>query len=115
MVHCVFIPLARNLPLPVSYCFWEICSKNTGLQGSTLSGHRMTTGFGPFELPNPESYLTAFCARDSSPHLLVTPGLVLAETRPVQWVTFELPNPESYSPLVVSGDVRRPLVLGVVW
>ena len=52
----------------VSYCFWEICSKknknkkikikkiknknkNTGLQGSTLSGPRMTTGFGPFELP----------------------------------------------------------------
>ena len=37
----------------VSYCFWEICSnkkKNTGLQGSTLSGPRMTTGFGPFEL-----------------------------------------------------------------
>ena len=28
----------------VSYCFWEICSKkkNTGLQGSTLSGPRMT-------------------------------------------------------------------------
>ena len=25
--------------------------KNTGLQGSTLSGPRMTTGFGPFELP----------------------------------------------------------------
>ena len=24
--------------------------KNAGLQGSTLSGHRMTTGFGPFEL-----------------------------------------------------------------
>ena len=24
--------------------------KNTGLQGSTLSGHRMTTDFGPFEL-----------------------------------------------------------------
>ena len=23
----------------VSYCFWEICSKNTGLRGSTLSGH----------------------------------------------------------------------------
>ena len=39
----------------VSYCFWEICSKkikNTGLQGSTLSGPRMTTGFGPFELPS---------------------------------------------------------------
>ena len=29
-----------------------ICSKkNTGLQGSTLSGPHMTTGFGPFELP----------------------------------------------------------------
>ena len=26
--------------------------KNTGLQGGTLSGPRMTTGFGPFELPN---------------------------------------------------------------
>ena len=25
--------------------------KSTGLQGSTLSGHRMTTGFSPFELP----------------------------------------------------------------
>ena len=36
-----------------SYCFWEICSKNTGHQGSrsTLSGPRMTTGFSPFELP----------------------------------------------------------------
>ena len=31
--------------------FSEICSKNTGLQGSTLSGPPMTTGFGPFELP----------------------------------------------------------------
>ena len=25
---------------------WEVCSKNTGLQGSTLSGPHMTTGFG---------------------------------------------------------------------
>ena len=33
------------------FFFWEICSKNTGLQGSTLSGPRMTMGFGPFELP----------------------------------------------------------------
>ena len=24
--------------------------KNTGLQGSTLSGHRMTTGFGPYDI-----------------------------------------------------------------
>ena len=31
--------------------FWKISSKSTGLQGSTLSGHRMTMGFGPFELP----------------------------------------------------------------
>ena len=30
---------------------WEVCSKNTGLQGSTVSGPRMTMGFGPFELP----------------------------------------------------------------
>ena len=30
---------------------WAWCSKNAGLQGSTLSDHRMTTGFGPFELP----------------------------------------------------------------
>ena len=29
----------------------EVCSKNTGLQGSTLSGPHMTTGFDPFELP----------------------------------------------------------------
>ena len=29
----------------------EVCSKSAGLQGSTLSGHHMTTGFGPFELP----------------------------------------------------------------
>ena len=39
----------------VSYCFWDMLkkknNKNTGLQGSTLSGPRMTTGFGPFELP----------------------------------------------------------------
>ena len=38
----------------VSYCFWDTLKKiikNTGLQGSTLSGPRMTTGFGPFELP----------------------------------------------------------------
>ena len=35
----------------VSYCFWRYAQKNTGLQGSTLSGPHMTTGFGPFELP----------------------------------------------------------------
>ena len=38
----------------VSYCFWEICSKNLGLQENTLSGPRMTTGFAPFELLTPE-------------------------------------------------------------
>ena len=36
----------------VSYCFFgRYAQKNTGLQGSTLSGPRMTMGFGPFELP----------------------------------------------------------------
>ena len=34
----------------------EVCSKNAGLQGSTLSDHRMTTGFGPFELPSIGQY-----------------------------------------------------------
>ena len=34
-------------------CKLLICSKkNTGLQGSTLSSPHMTTGFGPFDLPN---------------------------------------------------------------
>ena len=27
----------------MSYCFWEIFLKNTSLQGSTLSGHCMST------------------------------------------------------------------------
>ena len=31
--------------------FFQEMLKNTGLQGSTLSGPCMTTGFGPFELP----------------------------------------------------------------
>ena len=36
----------------VSCCFvWKYAQKIAGLQGSTLSDHRMTTGFGPFELP----------------------------------------------------------------
>ena len=35
----------------VSYCFLGDMLENTGLQGSTLSDHRMATGFGPFELP----------------------------------------------------------------
>ena len=35
--------------------FWEML-KNTGLQGSTLSSPRMTTGFGPFELPTVAYY-----------------------------------------------------------
>ena len=33
-----------------SYCFREML-KNTGLQETTLSDPRMTTGFDPFELP----------------------------------------------------------------
>ena len=38
----------------LSYCLFflvSICSKNTGLLGSILSSHRMTTVFVPFELP----------------------------------------------------------------
>ena len=36
----------------VSCCFiWKYAQKNAGLQGSTLSNHRMTTAFSPFELP----------------------------------------------------------------
>ena len=36
----------------VSCCFvWKYAQKIAGLQGSTLSDHLMTTGFGPFELP----------------------------------------------------------------
>ena len=34
-----------------SYCLWDICLKNPDLQGSTLSGHCMTTAFSPIELP----------------------------------------------------------------
>ena len=30
---------------------FRLKKKNAGLQGSTLSDHRMTTGFGPFEVP----------------------------------------------------------------
>ena len=37
----------------VSYCFLgNMPKKNTGLQGSTLSSHRMTMAFGPFEVSN---------------------------------------------------------------
>ena len=35
---------------------FEKCSKNAGLQGSTLSSHCMTTGFSPFELPTYEHF-----------------------------------------------------------
>ena len=31
--------------------FWGDMLKNTGCQGSTLSGPHMTMGFGPFEFP----------------------------------------------------------------
>ena len=33
----------------VSYCFWDMLKKK--ILVFTLSGPRMTTGFGPFELP----------------------------------------------------------------
>ena len=34
----------------VLFIFGEYAPKNAGLQRSTLSSHRMTTSFGPFEL-----------------------------------------------------------------
>ena len=41
----------------VSFCFvWKYAQKIAGLQGSTLSDHRMTTGFGSFEL----DFITVF-------------------------------------------------------
>ena len=41
-----------GMAVMASCCFvWKYAQKNTGLQGSTLSDHRMTTGIGPFELP----------------------------------------------------------------
>ena len=33
----------------MSYYFWGDRLKTTGLQGSSLSNHHMTTGFGPFK------------------------------------------------------------------
>ena len=35
----------------VSCCLVWKYAKKAGLQESTLSSHRMTTGYGPFELP----------------------------------------------------------------
>ena len=52
----------------------EICSKNAGLQGSTLSSHRMTTGFSPFELPT--CVLPVLLrGQDHSPFYLRSPAL----------------------------------------
>ena len=48
-------------------CFfiWKNAHKKiAGLQGSTLSGHHMTTGFCPFELPTCE-----LLQRQTTPHL----------------------------------------------
>ena len=35
----------------VAVSFGNMLKKNAYLQGNTLSGHHMTTGLGPFELP----------------------------------------------------------------
>ena len=41
----------------MSYCFFgKYSPKNTGLQGSTLSSHRMTMVFVPFEVNNYSQY-----------------------------------------------------------
>ena len=44
---------------------WKYSQKIAGLQGSTLSDHRMTTGFGPFELPPVDYYREG----GTTPHL----------------------------------------------
>ena len=59
----------------------EICSKNAGLQGNTLSDHRMTTGFGPFELPTCELLQRG----GTTPHI----RLVLFE-EPSSWLAFKV-------------------------
>ena len=46
-----------------SCCFLRDVLKNTGLQGSTLSGHPMITGFDPFELPT-RAYYRKCCTLD---------------------------------------------------
>ena len=40
----------REISLVICCLILKMYSKNAGLQGSTLSNYRMTTGFGPFEL-----------------------------------------------------------------
>ena len=44
------MPQMGGAVMAKSYCLWDICSKNPDLQGSTLSGHCMNTGFSPTEL-----------------------------------------------------------------
>ena len=66
----------------VSCCFvWKYAQKIAGLQGSTLSDHRMTTGFGPFELPIWDYYREG----GTTPHL----RLVLFE-EPSFWLAFKV-------------------------
>ena len=50
----------------------DVLKISTGLQGSTLSNHRMTIGFGPFELPNmyswvSQNYFTFLCMNNMLP------------------------------------------------
>ena len=51
----------------VSHCFLGDILKNTGCQGSTLSGPRMTMGFGPFELPTRGLLLCSYYGSASVP------------------------------------------------
>ena len=67
----------------VGYSFWEICLKSTGLQGSTLSGHRMTTAFGPFEFPT-RGLLQKGCDRSPPKACFEEPSSWLAFT--VLWI-----------------------------
>ena len=57
------------------FCF-EICSKNAGLQGSTLTNHCMTTGFGPLSvLPATIYFITQFCVASIREWLLIERGI----------------------------------------
>ena len=58
-ILCYGVPWVGHLWLKWAEQVWQseffggdiLKKTNTGFQGSTLSGHHMTTGFGPFELP----------------------------------------------------------------
>ena len=61
----------------VSYCFWEICSKKYWSSGEYPSGPRMTTGFGPFELPTRGLLQTCWCFSSSMVLIQFSEGICM--------------------------------------